>query len=103
MFAINVEVIIGCNCRSDSWTLHHQLLPEKQKECKKRSRGTNDLLYIDRAVIREVKSRKKSLAMAWMDYKKAYDMVPHSSIKECLDLFGVAENIKTLLVNSMEK
>ena len=59
--------------------------------------------YIDRAVIREVKSRKKSLAMAWMDYKKAYDMVPHSSIKECLDLFGVAENIKTLLVNSMEK
>ena len=30
-------------------------------------------------------------------------MVPHSWIKECLDLFGVAENIKTLLVNSMEK
>ena len=30
-------------------------------------------------------------------------MVPHSWIKECLDLFGVAENIKTLLVSSMEK
>ena len=30
-------------------------------------------------------------------------MVHHSWIKECLDLFGVAENIKTLLVNSMEK
>ena len=30
-------------------------------------------------------------------------MVPHSWFKECLDLFGVAENIKTLLVNSMEK
>ena len=41
--------------------------------------------------------------MAWIDYKKAYDMVPHSWITECLDLFGVAENIKTLLVNSMEK
>ena len=27
----------------------------------------------------------------------------YSWIKECLDLFGVAENIKTLLVNSMEK
>ena len=27
---------------------------------------------------------------------KAYDMVPHSWIKECLDLFGVAENITTL-------
>ena len=41
--------------------------------------------------------------MALIDYKKAYDMVPHSWIKECLDLFGVAENIRTLLVNSMEK
>ena len=30
-------------------------------------------------------------------------MVPNSWIKECLDLFGVAENIKTLLVNSMKK
>ena len=41
--------------------------------------------------------------MAWIDYKKAYDMVPHSWIIEYLDLFGVAENIKSLLVNSMEK
>ena len=41
--------------------------------------------------------------MAWMDYKKAYDMVPHLFITECLDLFGVAENIKNLLVNSMGK
>ena len=30
-------------------------------------------------------------------------MVPHSRIKECLELFGVANTIKTLLVNSMEK
>ena len=30
-------------------------------------------------------------------------MVPHSWIIEYLDLFGVAENIKSLLVNSMEK
>ena len=29
-------------------------------------------------------------------------MVPHSWIIEHLDLFGVAENIKSLLVNSME-
>ena len=79
-----------------------KLLPEEQKGCRKGSRGTNDLLYIDRAVIKEVKSKNKNLAMAWIDYKKAY-MVPHSWIIECLDLFGVAENVKSLLVNSMEK
>ena len=80
-----------------------KLLPEEQKGCRKGSGGTNDPLYIDRAVIKEVKSRKKNLAMAWIDYKKAYDMVPHSWIIECLDLFGVAENVKSLLVNSIER
>ena len=57
-----------------------KLLPEEQKGRKKRSRATNDLLYIDRdrAVIREVKSRKKNLAMTWIDYRKTYDMMPHS-------------------------
>ena len=80
-----------------------KLLPEEQKGCRKGSRGTNDLLYIDRAVIKEVKSRNKNLAMAAIDYKKAYDLVPHSWIKECLYLFGVAENIKSLIANSMEK
>ena len=40
--------------------------------------------------------------MAWIDYKKAYDMIPHSWIIECVDLFRVAENIKSLFVNSME-
>ena len=80
-----------------------KLLPEQQKGCREGYRGTNDLLYIDTAVIKEVKSRNKNLAMAWIDYKRVYDMVPHSGIKECLNLFGVAENIKRLLLNSMEK
>ena len=47
------------------------MVPEEQKGCRKRSRGTNDLLYIDRTVIKEVKSRKKNLAIAWIYYKKA--------------------------------
>ena len=80
-----------------------KLLPEEQKGCRKGSRETKDFLYIDRAVTKEVKSRNKNLALTWIDYKKANDIVPYSWIIECLDLFGVAENIKSLLVNSMEK
>ena len=99
---------IPITCLSSMWQLltgvianqiyahldQEKLLPEKQKGCSKGSRGTNDLLYIDRAVIKEAKSRNKNLGMAWIDYKKAYDMVSHSWIIECLDLFGVAENIR---------
>ena len=45
--------------------LHEEkLLPEGQKGCRKGSRGTNDLLCIDRGVIKEVKSRNKNLPMA---------------------------------------
>ena len=41
-----------------------KLIPEEQKGCRKGSRGTKDLLYIDRAVIKEVRSRNKNLAVA---------------------------------------
>ena len=44
-----------------------KLLPEQQKGCRKGSRRTNDLLYIDRAVIKEVNSKNKNLTKAWID------------------------------------
>ena len=39
-----------------------KLSPEEQKECRKGSGGTNDLLYIDREVIKEVKSSNKKFS-----------------------------------------
>ena len=39
--------------------------------------------------------------MAWIDYRKAYDMLPHSWLRESLGLIKVAENIKQLLEGSM--
>ena len=40
--------------------------------------------------------------MTWIDYRKAYGMVPHSWIERRLDIFGIAENIKKLLSESMK-
>ena len=51
------------------------LLPQEQNRCRRKPRGTNDLLFIDKMIMREVKMRKQNLSMVWMDYKKAYDMV----------------------------
>ena len=79
-----------------------QLFPEEQKGCKKRSRGTKDQLIIDKAVLKDCRSRKTNLAMAWIDYKKAYDMVSHTWIMECLDMVGVADAVKRLLGESMK-
>ena len=41
--------------------------------------------------------------MAWIDYRKAYDMIPHTWIHECLDMFGIAGNVKQFIMNSMSK
>ena len=101
---MNKEVMTGVIADQIYGHLDQQkLLPEEQKGYRKRSTRTNDLLYINTAVIREVKTRKKNLAISWIVQNKIYDMVPYSQINECLNLFGVVENIKTLFVNSMEK
>ena len=81
--------------------LVNEVFPDEQKGCRKRSRGTKDQPLIDKAVLREAKMRKRCLAMGWIDYRKAYDMVPHSWIVEVLEMFMVAGNVRQLLCGSM--
>ena len=40
--------------------------------------------------------------MSWIDYKKVYDMVPHSWISECLAMFDIANNVEDFVNNSMK-
>ena len=79
------------------------LLTNEQKGCKRMSRGTKDQLLIDKTVLKDCRKRHTNLAMAWIDYKKAYDLVPHSWIKECMELMGIAENVRELLEKSMKQ
>ena len=76
-------------------------LPLEREGCKKKSRGTTDQLLIDKAILRDSKKKHRNLAMAWVDYRKAYDMVPHSWIIESLKLAQVAPNIIEFIEKSM--
>ena len=78
-----------------------KILPEEQKACKRGSRGTKDQLLIDETVLKDCKERHTNLSMAWIDYRKAYDLVPHSWVNECMEMFRIAENFRTLLQKSM--
>ena len=40
--------------------------------------------------------------MAWIDYKKAYDVVPNSWIIDCLETVEINEKIRRLLAESMK-
>ena len=79
-----------------------RILPEGQKGCGKGSRGTKDQLLIDKAILKDFRKRHTNLAMAWIDYRKAYDMVRHGWIVECLEMFAIAENVKKFLIDSMK-
>ena len=77
-----------------------RLLPEEQKGCQRKSRGAKDQLLIDKMILRSCNKRMTGLEMAWIDYKKTFDMVPHSWLRKCM--FGVAENMQRVLGNSMK-
>ena len=59
------------------------VLPSEQNGCRKRNRGTKSQLFINKTVLRDFKKRHTNLAMVWIDYKKAYGIVPHSWTSEC--------------------
>ena len=40
--------------------------------------------------------------MAWIDYKKAYEMVPYRWISEWLEMFGIVNHVQNFLNNSMK-
>ena len=77
------------------------LLTDEQKGCRKGSRGTKDQLLVDKAILKNCRRRLTNLSMAWIDYKKAYNMVPHSWILKCLDMVGAAKNMISIISNSM--
>ena len=68
----------------------NDLLPEEQKGCRRKSRGTMDQLLIDKAVMKNRRRRKVGLSMVWIDYRKAYDMVAHPWIKKSMEMCGIS-------------
>ena len=91
---------------ADSMYTHldsNHLLPTQQKGCKKNSRGCKEQLMIDKLILKNCKRRKQTLNMCFIDYKKAYDKVPHSWILESMRMCGIAPNIISLFQTSLSQ
>ena len=78
------------------------LFPDEQKGCCKGSSGTAELLYKEKNILDESKTRRKNLAMAWIDYKKAYDMVPHSWKINSLKMYKIPNEVINLIDKTMK-
>ena len=62
----------------------NKLFPEEQKGCKRGSYGCKDQLLIDKMILENCKTKHRNLSTAWIDYKKAFDSVPHAWIIKAL-------------------
>ena len=82
--------------------IYYSLASREQKGCRKCSRGTAELLYIDQHILNESKTRRKNLAMAWIDYKKAYDMVSQSWIIHCLKMYKISHGVINFIEKTMQ-
>ena len=91
---------------SDSIYLHletQNLLPPEQKGCKRNSRGCKEQLMIDKLILKNCKRRKRDLCMTFIDYKKAYDRVPHSWILSCMSMCGISPSLIDLFDTSFKQ
>jgi hypothetical protein len=78
----------------------HKLLAYEQKGVSPGSRGTKDQLLIDKTVCNDSKRRRTNLAVAWIDYQKAYDSL-HSWILESMKLYKIDQKIYQVVNGSM--
>ncbi|CAK1599851.1 unnamed protein product [Parnassius mnemosyne] len=73
--------------------IHHldlnQVMSRAQNGCRGDGRGTKEPLLIDAAIGKVVKRNRRNFSAAWIDYKKAFDSVPHTWLKRVLELYKV--------------
>ena len=60
---------------------HHcdqnNIITSEQAAVKKRVWGCVEQLLLSKAVMSEVKKKRRNIFTAWLDYKKVFDSVPH--------------------------
>ena len=59
--------------------------------------GTIDQLLVDECIMQQVRDKKRNIAVAYYDYKKAYDMVHHDWMIRVYKWMGVPDKVCNVL------
>ncbi|XP_022814502.1 uncharacterized protein LOC111348202 [Spodoptera litura] len=81
----------------------NNIMSASQNGCRNGSRGTKELLLIDMSICQQVRRSHKNLSTCWIDYKKAYDSVPHTWLMRVLELYKVDTALRTFLLSCMRQ
>ena len=98
-------------CLSTSYKLLTSILTERTYKhideqnifpgCRRGSYGCKDQLLINKMILENAHMKSKNLSTAWIDYKKAFDSVPHSWILKTLEIYKVSPVLINFLKSSM--
>ena len=77
----------------------YSLLPPEQRAIRRGHRGCLDALMIDSMVAKEAMVRHRDLSVAWIDYQKAYDRVPHEWMSWMLSYIKAPLSVQVVLDN----
>jgi len=75
-------------------------LPYEQKACKKGVWGCTEAHILDATIVKDaVNQRKRELSMAWIDFSKAFDSVPHKYVRWVLNGTKLHSSVRRLLMD----
>ncbi|XP_045503596.1 uncharacterized protein LOC123700429 [Colias croceus] len=96
------KIITACLSESIYKHIHeHNIMAEEQKGCRKNSQGCKEQLTIDSVASIQALRQKRSIYTMYIDYKKAFDSVPHSWLIYILKHYKINHTIIHFLENIM--
>lgn len=98
------KIITSCIClKIEEHLMDQNLLTEEQKGCRKNSQGCKEQLIIDSVIMKQVEKQHRNLHTCYIDYKKAFDTVPHSWLRKVLQIYKIHPTLCNFLSLSMTK
>ena len=71
----------------------NNIITPEQAGGKKKVWSTTEQLLLNKSILKEVKNKKRNLYTVWLDYRKAFDSVPHEWLLYALKLAKVPQKI----------
>lgn len=97
LITASITTLIQQHCQDNN------IIYEEQKGSRPNTMGCKEQLLIDEVITNQAIEKQRNLSTAYIDYKKAYDMIPHSWILYTLKLYKINSNIINFIEKTMQK